>query len=303
VIEYDPSKNIALNIMGNQKTDSLISEWAERVLVTRGVPGEHQHIKEITEDYDVSSSVISRELRRVGIEVDSYLQNHLGLMLQLYEEGIGMRRIGTLFGTYAGTVSDLFSKNDLNAMSGMEGTHGVSVKERFEAKFEVVEKTGCWIWVATTDESGYGCFTYKGRKARAHRVSLQIYEDKYPGDLLVLHQCDIPGCVNPDHLRIGTHQENVDEYNRRGDPELLEEGRRGRSLSLGRLTPPQVIQVRRKYWVMDLTQEEIAESLPITKSALNRLLKGDTYSWLPIWPPYADEPPTGDEVLRALRAS
>lgn len=289
--------------MGKQKTDSLVSEWAERLLVTRGVPGEHQHIKEIAKNYDVSSSVISRELRKVGIEVDSYLQNHLGLMLQIFEEGIGMRRIGTLFGTYAGTVSDLFSKNDLNAMSGMRGTHGVSVKERFEAKFEVVEKTGCWIWIATTGDSGYGQFVYKGKKARAHRVSLQIYEDTDPGDLFVLHQCDTPACVNPDHLRVGTHQENVDEYRRRGDAEVTEKGKRARSLSTGKLTPPQVIQVRRKYWMMDLTQEEIAESLPISQSALSQLLKGNTYSWLPVWPPYTDEVPTGNEVLRALRAS
>lgn len=91
-----------------------------------------------------------------------------------------------------------------------------TMKQRFEDKF-VVSEDRCWEWVAGKHDRGYGYFytsdTFSKRKMDyAHRVSIYLYKGfKVPDDLEVLHLCDNPCCVNPEHLSIGTHQDNMDD--------------------------------------------------------------------------------------------
>jgi predicted CXXCH cytochrome family protein len=56
---------------------------------------------------------------------------------------------------------------------------------------------------------GYGYLSVFGRKARAHRVSWELYRGPIPKDALVLHRCDVRSCINPDHLFLGSQQANV----------------------------------------------------------------------------------------------
>lgn len=88
------------------------------------------------------------------------------------------------------------------------------MEERFWAKVE--KSDGCWQWRAAKDACGYGCFGYEGRVLGAHRVSYILAHGIIPDGLHILHSCDNPACVNPSHLRLGTHQENMDDRNSRG---------------------------------------------------------------------------------------
>lgn len=80
-----------------------------------------------------------------------------------------------------------------------------------------VEKTdGCWNWKGRLVYGGYGGFTVASRPERAHRIAYQITHGPLTPDQIIMHTCDNRACVRPDHLRIGSHQENMDDMNAKG---------------------------------------------------------------------------------------
>lgn len=92
-----------------------------------------------------------------------------------------------------------------------------TIVERFWARTWVDD--GCWIWYGPTYPNGYG-YLHANRPLRttigAHRVSWIIHFGPIPDELHVLHKCDNPPCVNPEHLFIGTPQDNVDDMIQKG---------------------------------------------------------------------------------------
>lgn len=89
--------------------------------------------------------------------------------------------------------------------------------EKIEASSVKIPESGCWIWMKSLNHQGYGktCLG-KGTNLSAHRAS---YEEKYgkiPNGMMALHTCDVPSCVNPDHIFLGTQQDNMtDKVNKR----------------------------------------------------------------------------------------
>ena len=78
---------------------------------------------------------------------------------------------------------------------------------RFWAK--VCKTNGCWTWTASKNPHGYGQIRLSGKLTLAHRVSWTIHNGVIPEGLFVLHICDNPPCVRPDHLFLGTQKDNI----------------------------------------------------------------------------------------------
>jgi hypothetical protein len=91
------------------------------------------------------------------------------------------------------------------------------VRERFFRKVEQpANGSACWPWIASKKSDGYGHFFFGGRMDTAHRASWMLFRGPIPTGLFVLHKCDNPSCVNPDHFFLGDHQANADDKMRKG---------------------------------------------------------------------------------------
>lgn len=88
---------------------------------------------------------------------------------------------------------------------------GMASRRDIAARFwEKVDTSGdCWIWTGSKNPNGYGQLTIDNRCTTAHRVSWAIHNGGIPDGLHVLHHCDNPACIRPEHLFLGTHTDNM----------------------------------------------------------------------------------------------
>ena|SRR3990167_7410463 len=95
----------------------------------------------------------------------------------------------------------------------------IPIEERFWPKVNKSSPDSCWLWTASLDANGYGQIGSGGRYGRplkASRVSWEIHNGPIPDGLLALHRCDVPACVNPAHLFLGTYKDNTQDMMAKG---------------------------------------------------------------------------------------
>lgn len=141
--------------------------------------------------------------------------------------------------------------------------------ERFWNK--VNKGDGCWLWTASTNDDGYGHFrSAAGKHLNAHRYSYQLHNGAIPAGMTVMHSCDTPRCVNPEHLRLGTHAENM------ADMRSKNRGTSGEKNHKAKLTEAQVREIKSNPPKRG-EFKAFAAKYGIIPSYLGRLLKGETW--------------------------
>lgn len=96
----------------------------------------------------------------------------------------------------------------IHASQYIPGGHMATSLARFTEKYIPVPESGCWLWIGASTASGYGQMKCGRKLHRAHRVSWELHRGPIPEGLMVCHRCDVPSCVNPEHLFLGTAKEN-----------------------------------------------------------------------------------------------
>lgn len=92
-----------------------------------------------------------------------------------------------------------------------------SLRSRLEAMHTPEPNSGCWLFTGYVCPLGYGIIAETKRKRiKAHRAAYTVHVDDIPHGLDVMHSCDVRSCVNPNHLSVGTHKDNMADMARKG---------------------------------------------------------------------------------------
>ena len=162
----------------------------------------------------------------------------------------------------------------------------MAVEERFWNKVNQHQKpNACWIWSGTMMPQGYGVM-YVGKQWNdsnriidyAHRISWRLKNGRIPKGLSVLHGCDNRRCVNPDHLRVGTQKDNVDDMvkrNRFGGG--ARKGLFGALNPASKLTEEDVLAIRCCYQTGRWGYKRLAEMFGVTPMAVKKIVTGKTW--------------------------
>lgn len=144
-----------------------------------------------------------------------------------------------------------------------------------ERLWQDAEKRGpdeCWPWTGADDGHGYGMMF----DTKAHRASWEVHRGAIPDGLCVLHKCDNPACVNPRHLFLGTHQDNMRDKIAKGRAA----GPRGTRCPHARLNEEQVRNIRQELSA-GAGHRQLARKYGVNHQAIGKIERRESWGWLP----------------------
>lgn len=176
----------------------------------------------------------------------------------------------------------------------MRASRGELLLARFWAKVKVGD--GCWEWVANRNPAGYGLLKVEGRMMSAHRLSWELLRGRIPDGIQVLHHCDNPSCIRPDHLFLGTQSDNLNDMVRKGrgltaeqqaairhpkgddhwqrkHPELV---KRGTNHHAAKLDDDKVRAIRKAH-AEGRTDLQLAREYGVSEGTIHFIVKGQTW--------------------------
>jgi len=137
--------------------------------------------------------------------------------------------------------------------------------------------TECWNWIAFKNKAGYGQFKMDGKMHRAHRVSYELYKGEITKGLVVRHSCDNTSCVRPEHLEVGTLQDNTDDMMKRGRHKCgitIQKGEKNGNVKLIEADIPQIRQMLQN----GVYHKIIAELFGVSSQQISKINTGKTWS-------------------------
>lgn len=141
------------------------------------------------------------------------------------------------------------------------------IAERLMAK--VVKSDGCWLWTGARLPNGYGRMSAPGGNKLTHRVAYEVLVGPIPMGLYVLHKCDVRNCVNPEHLFVGTANDNVQDCMKKSRRITMRGVMHGRA----KLTAAIVALIR----VSPLTIGELAKIFEVDPKVITNARDGTTW--------------------------
>lgn len=167
----------------------------------------------------------------------------------------------------------LLKRGDVNDHGSRKVADGNEV-DRFHQKYEI-DESGCWLWTGGTRTNSKGVpyprhWTDSGKSTGAHRFSFELVHGSIPKFMYVCHKCDTPLCVNPDHLFVGTHHDNMrDMVAKKRSFTGRGEDKKGRA----KLTNQQADQIRK----MDVSHSKLASMFGVSQTTISRIKRGESY--------------------------
>ena len=130
-----------------------------------------------------------------------------------------------------------------------------------------VDRSGdCWLWTGCHNRDGYGRFGLNGRVVNAQRAAWMLMFGSIADGLQVCHRCDVPACVNPAHLFLGTQAENNADRNAKGRQ------MKGERQNFAKLTPDLVREIRASYAAGGVTTRALAARYGMAPSAIHGVI-------------------------------
>ncbi|RPI85131.1 MAG: hypothetical protein EHM34_00045 [Nitrosopumilales archaeon] len=138
-----------------------------------------------------------------------------------------------------------------------------------------IKDNGCWEWKGAKHRQGYGNIGYKRKVCLAHRISWKLFRGDLRDDILVLHKCDNPPCINPDHLFLGSDRDNV--------LDSISKGRfyraKGKDHYFSRFSNEQIKEIR-KLSESGITYDKIAKLFDSHKATICHIVKRKSWKHL-----------------------
>lgn len=160
----------------------------------------------------------------------------------------------------------------------------MTLEERFWQKVDRGSADECWEWTAYVMPEGYGQIGSDGptkgsRMLLAHRVSYELHFGPIPkGEgyhgTVIRHTCDNRSCVNPNHLKLGTQADNLQDMRDKGRQN------RGDRNAQSKLTEEQVLEIRKRHSLGNISQALLARDFGVRKNTINRIINRKTWTHL-----------------------
>lgn len=158
-----------------------------------------------------------------------------------------------------------------NANLWQDGIQRASIFARFWSHVNRADAKACWLWTGGDNGRGYGMFApFSAIRVPAHKFAWIASRGEVPPGLEVCHKCDVTRCVNPDHLFLGTHQDNHLDSVRKG---------RKRAWGLQKLNAQQVREIRARVAAGEL-QYRVAREFGVAKNTVSGIVRRQSWAHL-----------------------